>query len=171
MSKNARIGVRTRKLWSSKVDAADSQGCVEILGTPPFVILLGILPSQNTMFGLRQSRNPLKLVFDHHTITNKPHNIQIHPGNRTKPVGHCTVPRSKITRVGGNLPLIAQFQVIFRPSLLTAQHSFLFLFLFPLFLLFLLLFPSFFLLSFPPFLLSFPPFLFFRSPSFSLLLP
>ena len=29
-SKNARIGVRTRKLWPSKVDAADSQGCAEI---------------------------------------------------------------------------------------------------------------------------------------------
>ena len=28
--KNARIGVRTRKLWPSKVDAADSQGCAEI---------------------------------------------------------------------------------------------------------------------------------------------
>ena len=29
-SKNEQIGVRTRKLWSSKVDAADSQGCAEI---------------------------------------------------------------------------------------------------------------------------------------------
>ena len=29
-SKNVRIGVRTRKLWPSKVDAADSQGCAEI---------------------------------------------------------------------------------------------------------------------------------------------
>ena len=29
-SKNARIGVRTRKLWLSEVDAADSQGCAEI---------------------------------------------------------------------------------------------------------------------------------------------
>ena len=29
-SKNARIGIRTRKVWSSKVDAVDSQGCGEI---------------------------------------------------------------------------------------------------------------------------------------------
>ena len=54
-SKNARNGVRTRKLWPSKVDVADSQGCAKIWAHPPFVILLGILPSQNTVFGLRQS--------------------------------------------------------------------------------------------------------------------
>ena len=130
------------------------------------------------MFGLGHFRNPVKLVFDHHTITNKPHNIQILPKNWTKPVGHFTAPRRKITSVGGNLPLVAQFRVLCRPGLLTAQHSFLFLFLFPLFLPFLLLFSSFlspFLSSLPPFLsslslflsscFSFPPFL------FSLLLP
>ena len=33
-SRNARIGVHTRKLWSSKVDAADSQGCAEIWAHP-----------------------------------------------------------------------------------------------------------------------------------------
>ena len=88
-------------------------------------------------------------------------------------------PRHKITRVGGNLHLVAQFRVLCCPGLLTAQHYFLFLFLFPLFLSFLLLFSSFlffsfspFLLSFPPFLFSFPPFLFLfpsSSSSFSLL--
>ena len=114
------------------------------------------------MFGLRQFQNPVKLVFHHHTITNKPHNIKIHLKNLTKPVGHYTAPRRKITSIGGNLPLVAQFRVLCRPGLLTAQHSFLFLFLFPLFLPFLLSF----LLSFPPFLLSYPPFLFsFPTPS------
>ena len=86
-------------------------------------------------------------------------------------------PRRKITRVGGNLPLVAQFRVLCRPGLLTTQHSFLFLFLFPLFLPFLLLFSSFIFFSFPPFLLSFPSFLlsfplfllFFLSSSSSLL--
>ena len=125
------------------------------------------------MFSLGQFQNPVKLVFDHHTITNKPHNIQIRPKNRTKPVGHYTAPRRKITSVGGNLPLVAQFRVLCRSGLLTAQHSFLFLFLFPLFLPFPLLFSSFlspFLSSLPPFLssltllisssFSFPPFLF-----------
>ena len=97
----------------------------------------------------------MKLVFDHHTITNKPHNIQVRLENRTKPVGHYTTPRRKITRVGGNLPLVGQFRVLCRPSLLTVQYSFLFLFLFPLF----LPFSSFFFFSFPPFLFSFPPFL------------
>ena len=33
-SKNARIGVHTRKLWSFKVDAANSQGCAEIWAHP-----------------------------------------------------------------------------------------------------------------------------------------
>ena len=33
-SKNARIGVRTGKLWSSEVDTADSQGCAEIWAHP-----------------------------------------------------------------------------------------------------------------------------------------
>ena len=118
----------------------------------------------------------MKLVLDDYTITNKPHNIQIRPKNRTKPVGHHTAPRRKITRVGGNLPLVAQFRVLHRPGLLTARHSFLFLFPFPLFLLFFPLFSSFLFFSFPPFLLSFPPFLFllsflslFPSSSFSLL--
>ena len=67
-----------------------------------------------------------------------------------------------------------QFRVLCRPGLLIEQHSFLFLFLFPLFLPF-LLFSSFIFFSFPPFLLSFPPFLFsflppslFPSSSFSL---
>ena len=64
-------------------------------------------------------------------------------GNRTKPVGHYMAPRRKITRVGGNLPLIAQFRVFCHLGLLTARCSFLFLFLFPLFFIFLLLFPSF----------------------------
>ena len=99
------------------------------LGTPPFAIILGILPSQNTVFGLVQFRNPVKLVFDHHTITNKPHNIQIHPENRTKPVGHYMASRRKITSAGGNLPLVAQFRVLCSLGLLTAEHSFLFLFL------------------------------------------
>ena len=126
------------------------------------------------MFNFGQSQNPMKPVFDHHTITNEPHNIQIRPKNRTKLVGHYTAPRRKITRVGGNLPLVAQFRVLCRSSLLTTQHFFLFLFLFPLFLPFLLLFSSFLFFSFPPFILSFP-FLsslsLFPSPSFSLLLP
>ena len=148
------------------------------LGAPPLAILLGILPSQNIVFGLGQSRNPVKLVFNHHTITNKPHNKTIGLKNRMKLVGHYTAPRRKITSVGGNLPLVAQFWVLCRPGLLTVQHSFLFLFLFPLFHPFLLLFSSFlspFLSSLPPFLsslslflsssFSFPPFL------FSLLLP
>ena len=115
------------------------------LGTPPFVILLGILLSRNTMFYFEQSQNPMKPVFDHHTITNKPYNIQIHPENRTKLAGHYTAPRRKITRVGGNLPLVAQFRVFCRLGLLTTQHSFHFLFLFP-------LFSSFLFFSFPPFL-------------------
>ena len=123
------------------------------LGTPPFAILLGILPSQNTMFDLGQSQNPVKLVFDHHTIPNKPHHNQIRPENRTKLVGHYMAPRRKITRVGGNLPLVGQFRVLCRPGLLTAQHSFLFLFLFPLFLPFPLLFSSF----FSPLFSSLPP--------------
>ena len=127
----------------------------------------------NTMFGFGQSKNPMKLVFDHHTITNKPHNIQIHAKNQTKLVGHYTAPRRKIIKVGGNLPLIAQFRVLCCPGLRTAQHSFLFLFPFPLFLPFLILFSSFlspFLSSLPHFLsslslllsssFSFPPFLF-----------
>ena len=119
----------------------------------------------------------MKQVLDHHTIINKPHNIQIRLENRTKPVGHYTAPRRKITKVGGNLPLVVQFRVLCRLSLLTAQHSFLFLFLFPIFLPFLLLFSSFLFFSFPPF----SPFLsslslllsslsLFPSPSFSLLL-
>ena len=69
-------------------------------------------------------------------------------------------PRRKITKVGGNLPLVAQFRVLRRPSLLTTRHSFLFLFPFPLllfFFLFFLLFSSFLPFSFP-FLLP-PPFL------------
>ena len=172
-SKNARFEVRTRKLWSSKVDTIDSQGCAEIWAHPHLPFCSGFLPSQNTVFGLGQSRNPIILVFDHHIITNRPHNIQIRPENRTKPVGHYTAPRRKITSVGGNLPLVAQFQVLCRPSLLSEQHSFLFLFLFPLFLPFPLLFSSFlspFLSSLPPFFSSlslllyssfcFPPFLF-----------
>ena len=90
-----------------------------------------------------------------------------------KPVGHYTAPRRKITRVGENLPLVAQFRVLCRPGLLTAQHFFLFLFLFLLFLLFLLLFYS--LLS--PFLsslshfLSSLPFLPFSSPFLLSLFP
>ena len=159
-SKNARIGVQTRKLWSSKVDAADSQGCAKIWAHPRLPFCSGFLLSRNTMFYFGQSQNPMKPVFDHHAITNKPHNIQIRSKNRTKPVGHYTAPRRKITRVGGNLPLVAQFRVLCRPGLLTAQHSFIFFFLFPLFLPFLLLFSSFFFFSFPPFLLSFTPFLF-----------
>ena len=131
-----------------------------IFGHTPFAILLGIFPSQNTVFDLGQSRNLVKLVFNNHTIQNKPHNIQIRPKNRTKPVGHYTAPRRKITRVGGNLPLVAQFRVLRHPGLLTARHSLLFLFLFPLFLFFFLLFSSFHFFSFPPFLLSIPPFLF-----------
>ena len=130
------------------------------LGTPSFAILLEILLSRNTMFGFGQSQNPMKLVFDHHKITNKPHNIQICSKNRMKPIGHYTAPRRKITKVGGNLPLVTQFPVLCRPGLLIAQHSFLFLLLFPLFLPILLLFSSFLFFSFPPFLLSFPPFLF-----------
>ena len=51
--------------------------------------------------------------------------------------------RRKITRIGGNLRLVAQFLVLFRSILLTVKHSFLFLFLFPLFLPFILLFSSF----------------------------
>ena len=148
------------------------------LGTHSFAILLGILLSRNIIFCFGQSQNPMKLVFDHHTITNKPHNIQIRLENRMKLVGHYTAPELKITRLGGNLPLVAQFRVLFRSGLLIAQHSFLFLFLFPLFLPFLLLFSSFLIFYFPPFLLSFPPFLFsfpppslFPSSSFSLLLP
>ena len=69
-------------------------------------------------------------------------------------------PRRKITKVGGNLPFVVQFWVLCCPDLLTTQHSFLFLFLFPLFLPFLLLFSSFLFFSFPPFLFPFPPFLF-----------
>ena len=112
---------------------------------------------------------PIKLVFDHHKITNKPHNIQIRLENRTKPVSHYTTPRRKITSVGGNLPLVAQFRVLCSPGLLTAQHSFLFLFIFPLFLPFFFPFLLSFLISFPPFLLSFLPFLFsFPPPSPSL---
>ena len=133
--------------------------------------MLGILPSQNIVSGLRQSRNPVKLVFDHHTITHKLNNIQIRSKNRTKHVGHYTAPRRKITRVGGNLPLVAQFRVLYRPGLLTAQHSFLFLFFFFFFLFsypFLFSFLISFLLSFPPFLLPFPPF---PSSSFSFSLP
>ena len=38
-SKNAQIGVRTRKLWPSEVDAADLQGWYGNLGTHPFSIL------------------------------------------------------------------------------------------------------------------------------------
>ena len=150
-----------RKLWPSKFDTADSQGCAEILGTPPFAILLGILLSRNTMFYFGQSQNPMKLVFDHHTITNKPHNIQIRPKNRTKPVGHYTAPRLKITRVGGNLPLVAQFRVLCIPGLLTAQRSFLSSFFFlsssPFFFSFLLSFSFLFLtFSFPFLPFSFP---------------
>ena len=85
----------------------------------------------------------MKPIFDHHTITNKPHKIQIRLENRMKPVGHYTALRHKIIRVGGNLPLVAQFRVLCRPGLLTTQHFFLFLFLFPLCLPFLLLFSSF----------------------------
>ena len=67
-------------------------------------------------------------------------------------------PRRKITEVGGNLPLVAQFRVLCRPILLTARHSFLFFFPFPLFFFFLPHFSS----------LFFFPFLFF--PQFSLFL-
>ena len=78
--------------------------------------------------------------------------------------------RRKITRAGGNLPLAGQFRVLYRPSLLTTQHFFLFLFLFPLFLPFLLLFSS----SLSLFLYSLSLFLstlsLFLSSSFSLLL-
>ena len=133
----------------------------ENLGTPPFAILLGIFPSQNTVFGLGQSRNPLKLVFDHHTITNKSHNIQILSENRTKLVGHYTAaPRRKITRVGGNLPLVVQFWVLCRLGLLTARHSFLFLFPFPLFLFLFLSFLLSFSFLFLTFSSSFLPFSF-----------
>ena len=140
------------------------------LGTPPFAILLGILLSRNTMFCFGQSQNPMKSVFDHHTITNKPHNLQIRPKNRTKPVGHYTAPKRKIIRVGGNPPLTAQFRVLCNLGLLTARHSFLFLFLFfsslpP----FSFLCSSFLFFSFPPFLFSFPPFLFSLPPPSPLL--
>ena len=33
-SKNAQIGVRTRKLWPFKVEAIDSHGCAKIVQTP-----------------------------------------------------------------------------------------------------------------------------------------
>ena len=74
-------------------------------------------------------------------------------------------PRRKITRVGGNLPLVAQFRVLRLPGLLIARHSFLFLFPFPLFLfisflLFFLLFYSFIFYSFLPFSFPFLPFSF-----------
>ena len=117
------------------------------------------------MFIFGQSRNPMKLVFDHHTITNKPHNIQIRSS---------VAPRCKITKVRGNLPLVAQFRVLCRPGLLTVQHSLLSLFPFPLFLFFLPPFSSLFFfpfLFFPPFLSSFfLPFLF-SLPSFLHSLP
>ena len=139
------------------------------LGKPPFAILLGILLSRNTMLCFGQSQYPMNPVFDHHTITNKPHNIQICPKNRTKPIGHYTAPGRKITRVGGNLPLVAQFRVLCSMGLLTARHSFLFFFFlsssfsFSSFLLsFSFLFLPFsypFLLSSFPFLLLLPPLL------------
>ena len=40
-SKNERIGVRTRKLWPSKVEAADSQGCAEIWAHPRLPLCSG----------------------------------------------------------------------------------------------------------------------------------
>ena len=106
------------------------------------------------MFDFGQSQNLMKSVFDHHKQTTKHTNSF---GNRTKPIDHYTALRRKITRVGGNLPIRAQFRVLCRSGLLTAQHSFLFLFLFPLFIPFLFLFSSFLFFSFPPFLLSFLP--------------
>ena len=66
-------------------------------------------------------------------------------------------PRCKITRVGGNLPLVEQFWVLRRPSLLTTRYSSFFPFPFPLlffFFLLFLLFSSFFFSPFLPF--SFP---------------
>ena len=69
-------------------------------------------------------------------------------------------PKRKITKVGGNLPLVAQFRVLCCLGLLTMRHSFFssFFFLYSSF-----FFSSFllsFLFSFPPFLFSFTPFLF-----------
>ena len=148
------------------------------LGRPSFAIMLRILLSRNTMFGFGQSQNPMTPIFDHHTITNEPHNKQICPENMTKPVGHYTAPRRKITRVGGNLPLVAQFRVLRRPGLLTVRHSFLFPFPFPFFLFFfssIFFFPFLFFSSLSPFLSSLYLLLsslsLFPSSPFSLLLP
>ena len=127
---------------------------VRKFGHTSFAILLWILLSRNTMFSFGQSRNPMKLVFDHHTITIKPHNIQIRSS---------IAPRCKITKARGNLPLVAQFRVLCRPGLLTVQHSLLSLFPFPLFLFFLPHFSSHFFFPF----LFFPPFLSFFFSLFS----
>ena len=44
--KNVRIGVRTRKLWPSKVDVADSQGCAEIWAHPRLPFCSGFCHSR-----------------------------------------------------------------------------------------------------------------------------
>ena len=49
-AKNPRIGVRTGQLWPSEVDAADSQGCVEIWAHPRFPFCSGFC-----LFGTQSS--------------------------------------------------------------------------------------------------------------------
>ena len=49
-SKNVQIGVRTRKLWSSKVEAVDSHGCAKIVETlkPSTTPTTNTQPTQTT---------------------------------------------------------------------------------------------------------------------------
>ena len=162
-SKNASIGVPTRKLWLSEVDAADSQGCAEIRAHPRFPFCpdflnygtscsASMVPGTN-IFSPWPSHNHKQTT--HHTNS---------PGNRTKSVGHYVAPRFRIKPRWEDTYFSERISI---PSLSESDHcmtlvqfpSSSLLLLLPIFFLFFLYFLSFFL-SFPSlsFLLHTPPF-------------
>ena len=76
-SNNTLIGVQMRKLWSSEVVAANSQGVVRKFGDSPVFHYAKICSVPGHGARSRWSWELINSVHDHPTITNKPHNIQI----------------------------------------------------------------------------------------------
>ena len=94
-SKNTRIRVWMRKLWSSEVGAADLQGWCGNSGTPLFSILPKFAQFWDAVVGLSGPGNSytLSMAVPQSQTTTQHINS---PGNRTKPAGHYTAPECRI---------------------------------------------------------------------------
>ena len=78
-SKNAQIGVRTGKLWSSEVGVADSQGWYGNSGIPPFSILATFCSVPGGRAWPQWSQELIYSVLDRPTTKNRLHNEIIFP--------------------------------------------------------------------------------------------